>query len=115
MPDPYEQIQGTMTNGGVVELAEGGGLENVSEEIGLNVFNRLGRYWLGQFGMIRAGSVRNWATIRATNYRLATLLLSEANDAPSFCGQILFDDQDLFLAQKIEVRVTAGAGVDDGG
>jgi len=27
MPDPYEQIQGTITNGGVAELAEGGGLE----------------------------------------------------------------------------------------
>jgi hypothetical protein len=26
-PDPYEQIQGTITNGGVAELAEGGGLE----------------------------------------------------------------------------------------
>ena len=48
-------------------MVETGGLENVLEEIGLNVFNRLGRYWLGQFGMIRAGSVRNWATIRATS------------------------------------------------
>jgi hypothetical protein len=28
-----------------------GGLENVLEEIGLNVFNRLHRYWMGQFGM----------------------------------------------------------------
>jgi hypothetical protein len=44
-----------------------GGLETV-EEIGLNVFNRLHRYWLGRFGMIRAGQVRNWATIWATSY-----------------------------------------------
>jgi hypothetical protein len=30
-----------------------GGLENVSEEIELNDFNRLNRYWSGQFGIIR--------------------------------------------------------------
>jgi hypothetical protein len=49
-------------------VVETGGLENVSEEIRLNVFNRLHRYWLGQFGMIRAGLVRNWATIWATSF-----------------------------------------------
>jgi hypothetical protein len=48
-------------------VVETGGLENVSEEVGLNVFNRLGRYWSGQFGMIRAESARNWATIWATS------------------------------------------------
>jgi hypothetical protein len=41
--------------------------ENVSEEIGLSVFNRLRRYRSGQFGMIRAGSARKRATIWATN------------------------------------------------
>jgi hypothetical protein len=65
VPGPYEQIQGTMTNGGVAELAEGGGLENVTEEIGSNVFNRLQRSWSGQFGTIRAA--QNWATIWATH------------------------------------------------
>ena len=54
-------------NGEVAELAEGGGLENVTEEIGLNDFNRLRRYWSGQFSVIRAGSVLNWATIWATS------------------------------------------------
>jgi len=44
-----------------------GGFENVSEEIELNVFNRLHRYWSGQSGKIRAGSARNWATIWATS------------------------------------------------
>ncbi len=35
---------------------------------GLSVFNRLYGYWSGQFGMIRAGLERNWATIWATSY-----------------------------------------------
>jgi len=48
-------------------VVETGGLENMPEEIGLSVFSRLRRYSLGQFGMIRAGSAQNWATIWATD------------------------------------------------
>jgi hypothetical protein len=52
-------IESVWRSGRVVKC---GGLENVSEGIGLNVVNRLRRYWSGQSGMIRAGSARNWAT-----------------------------------------------------
>jgi hypothetical protein len=53
-------------------VVECGGLENVSEEIGLNVFNRPRRYWSGRLGMIWARLAQNWATIWATDSGVAT-------------------------------------------
>jgi hypothetical protein len=46
------------------------GLENILEESGWSVFNRLHRYryWSGQSGMMRAGSAQNWTTIWATGF-----------------------------------------------
>jgi hypothetical protein len=61
-----------------------------------------------------------WEALIEANVRLraeasqSRLFARRSPDDKKLSG-ILFRDQDLFLAQKIEVGVTAGTRIDDGG